>query len=112
MTEVHSDPMSAQTAVPTQPAAAPEPPRPLTVKQAIAWGGLSVGSIVAAAWSWADNVTAELATIKTQVAVSAALVERVSRLEVSEARTDSFKSEILRRLDRIDEKLDRLADRK
>lgn len=112
MSEVHSEPMSAQTAVPAQPSSQSETPRSLTVKQAVAWGGLSVGSLFAAAWGWADNVTEELATIKVQVAVSAALAERVTRLEVSEARTDSFKQEVIRRLDRIDEKLDRLADRK
>lgn len=88
------------------------PSRPVSLKEAILVGGGGTAALIVAAWQWADNVTSELAAIKAHNVSTAALVERVGRMELEVARTESFKMDIARRLERIEEKLDRLAERK
>lgn len=88
------------------------PSRPVSLKEAILVGGGGTAALIVAAWQWADNVTSELAAIKAHNVTTTALIERVGRMELEVARTEAFKMDIARRLERIEEKLDRLAERK
>lgn len=111
MTELENR-MTTTTDAPQAATPAATPSRPVSLKEAILVGGGGTAAMIVAAWQWADNVTSELAAIKTQNLNTVALVERVSRMEIESARTEAFKLDIARRLERIEEKLDRLAERK